>query len=60
MNDEWQEWVKDAEARGIDVNEVIEAARRFHRRMLFVSTMDRLAAVTVGFIIGLVCGCLLT
>lgn len=61
MNEEaWEEWRKQAEKDGIDVDEMIEAARRFHRRMLFVSTMDRIAAVTVGFIIGLVCGCLLT
>lgn len=60
MNDEWIKWREQAEKDGIDVDEMIEAARRFHRRLMFVSAMDRLAAVTVGFVVGLVVGYLLT
>lgn len=60
MNDEWEEWLEQAERDGIDVSEVKEGARRFHRKLIYVSTLDRLAAVTIGFIGGLVVGCLLT
>lgn len=60
MNDEWKDWLEQAEKDGVDVSEVIEGARYIHRKLIYVSTMDRLAAVTFGFVVGLVVGCLLT
>lgn len=59
-NDLWEKWREAAEKDGIDVDEMIAFARKMHRRLIFVSTMDRFAAVTVGFIGGLIVGCLLT
>lgn len=56
----WDVWLEATEKDGIDVDEMIAFARKMHRRLIFVSAMDRLAAVTVGFIGGLVVGCLLT
>ncbi|MBR1738309.1 MAG: hypothetical protein IJ736_15105 [Firmicutes bacterium] len=61
INDDlWERWKEAAEKDGIDIDEMVAFARKMHRRLIFVSAMDRLAAVTVEFIGGLVVGCLLT